>query len=198
MTRATSPPPPPNQPPLLHPTTPLPFKSLTVDSWFGMSFLSLPPSHLLFSWLLISLQTTQAQTHVSGHWHIDTRTYTHHNHCHPSLFPALTPWPMASGLDCHRKRETETCREKEVSVSEGEKRPLSVPGPSLSCVNINVIWKRNRRRRHTGWRGACLRWVEQHAREPDVLLDSQLSCKLTLPETGLPQTLSLGHQVSIW
>lgn len=106
-------------PPL--PKTPTP----TIDSWLGMSLPFLPSPPLLssilplLSWLLIPFKS---RMHRHTYLDIDTLTYTR---AHTSLLPSpssLTPWPVASGLDCHRKRETETYRGKEW-VSE-RKRPL--------------------------------------------------------------------------
>lgn len=79
----------------------------------------LPPSPAVLTF--DPLQIVHAQSHISGHWHSDT-----HTHIHTLLPPSpstLTSWPVASGLDCHRKRETDIQRER-VSVSEREKRPL--------------------------------------------------------------------------
>lgn len=101
-----------------------------------------------------------SKSHMHRHIYLDAHTHTYvHTHSTTASTSSLTLWPVASGLDCHRKRETETYRGNEW-VWVREKASLSVSGPSLSCVNINAIWKK----KQTHWvkRGLWC-WVEQHA-----------------------------------
>lgn len=111
--------------PHLPPTTLASIPDDWLLAWHVLSFPpSLPPSSPSSSRLLVLTKSCMHDTHISGY----RDTGNAHARACTSLPPSpsfLTPWPIASGLNCHRKRETETYRGKEW-VRVRERKGLSV------------------------------------------------------------------------